>query len=260
MSSDVSTYVLLSHAQALRRQMDIAASNMANVNTPGYKRGQALFHSFVERTREAPIPDARSTSFVLDFGAVHDARAGAFQATGNPLDVMIEGPGYLAVRDAAGATAYTRDGMLHVRPDGLLAAAGGQPVLDEGGRPITIPPERRAGLAIAADGTITAASGAGSDTGSPVAGAPIARLGVTVFDELRVSERGDGLLSGAGGRLLAPAETHLRTGGAEASNVQPILESTHMIEILRAYQTSMEMSANLDALRKQAIGRLGKAE
>ncbi len=66
---DVSSFVLLSHEQALRRRLDVAANNMANTNTVGFKREQPLFHEYVEQTRDAPIQDAKRTSFVLDFGA-----------------------------------------------------------------------------------------------------------------------------------------------------------------------------------------------
>src|ERR1700754_463239 len=110
---DVSSFVLLSHEQALRRRLDVAANNMANTNTVGFKREQPLFHEYVEQTADAPIEDAKKTSFVLDFGAVHDATQGAFQATGNPLDVMIDGPGYFSVQ-TPGGVAYTRGGLVKV--------------------------------------------------------------------------------------------------------------------------------------------------
>lgn len=248
MSNDVVSFVLLSHEQALRRRMDIAANNMANVNTIGFKREQAAFREEVERVRDAPVPDARNTSFVLDYGVVHDSSPGGFQPTGNPLDVMIEGPGYLSVDDGSGGTAYTRAGALHVLPDGKLGTTGGRPVFDGAGRAIDIPADQAAGLAIASDGTVSTNTG------------PLGRLAVTVFDELRVSSRGDGLSDGAGGRILTPPETRLKSRGLETSNVRPIVETAAMIEIQRAYQSSMDMSASLDAMRKQAIGRLSRID
>ena len=78
---DVSSYVLLSHEQALRRRLDVAANNMANTSTVGFKREQPLFHEYVESSDDAPVKDARNTSFVLDYGAVHDTAPGAFQTT-----------------------------------------------------------------------------------------------------------------------------------------------------------------------------------
>jgi len=247
---DVSSYVLLSHEQALRRQMDVVANNMANSNTVGYKREQPLFHEYVESVREAPVNDARKTSFVLDFGAIHDTAQGSFQATGNPLDVMIEGPGYLNVEAPGGGIAYTRAGFIKVLQSGDLATSGGQRLLDNNGRPINVPLEQANRITIQSDGTVMAPDG------------PVGRLAVTGFaNEAAVSPRGDGLLDGqnADGRVYTQAETRLRAGGVEASNVEPIVETTRMVEVLRAYQTSMSMSSDIDTLRKSAISRLGKA-
>jgi flagellar basal-body rod protein FlgF len=77
-------------------------------------------------------------------------------------------------------------------------------------------------------------------------------------DEGAVSPRGDGMMSGTSGRVLGAAETKLTAGGVEASNVQPIAETTAMVEILRSYQSSQRMSQALDDMRKNAIDRLGR--
>ncbi len=244
---DVSSFVLLSHEQALRRQLDVAANNMANVSTPGYKREQALFHEYVEAAQEGPVEDARRTSYVLDYGAVHDISQGAFQATGNPLDIMIEGPGYLNVEMADGSTGYTRVGFVKVLESGELATSGGQRLLDENGRPLAVAVDQLALVKITSDGTVMAGE------------EPVGRLAVTGFaDENLLEVRGDGLLTGAGGTVLTAAQTKLRTGGVEASNVEPISETTHMVEILRSYQTSQRLSADLADMRRRAIDRLSK--
>ncbi|WP_404479621.1 flagellar hook-basal body complex protein [Novosphingobium sp. BL-52-GroH] len=244
---DVSSFVLLSHEQALRRQLDVAANNMANVSTTGYKREQALFHEYVENAQDAPVQDARKTSFVLDYGAVHDIAQGAFQATGNPLDVMIEGPGYLNVQMADGSVGYTRAGFVKVLESGELATSGGQPLLDENGRPITVPTDPLASVTITPDGSVMA----GEET--------VGRLAVTSFaDENMLEARGDGMLTGTGGQLMTAAQTRLRSGGVEASNVEPISETTHMVEILRSYQTSQRLSSDLADMRRRAIDRLSK--
>lgn len=244
---DVSSFVLLSHEQALRRQLDVAANNMANVSTTGYKREQAVFHEYVENAQDAPVQDARKTAFVLDYGAVHDVAQGAFQATGNPLDVMIEGPGYLNVQMADGSTGYTRAGFVKVLDTGELATSGGQRLLDENGQPIAVPADQLASLTITADGSVMA----GED--------PVGRLAVTSFtDENMLEVRGDGMLTGTGGRLMTAAQTKLRTGGVEASNVEPISETTRMVEVLRSYQTSQRLSSDLADMRRRAIDRLSK--
>lgn len=244
---DVSSFVLLSHEQALRRQLDVAANNMANVSTTGYKREQAVFHEYVENAQDAPVQDARKTAFVLDYGAVHDVAQGAFQATGNSLDVMIEGPGYLNVQMADGSTGYTRAGFVKVLDTGELATSGGQRLLDENGQPIAVPTDQLASLTITADGSVMA----GED--------PVGRLAVTSFtDENMLEVRGDGMLTGTGGRLMTAAQTKLRTGGVEASNVEPISETTRMVEVLRSYQTSQRLSSDLADMRRRAIDRLSK--
>lgn len=244
---DVSSFVLLSHEQALRRQLDITANNMANTSTVGYKREQALFHEYVETVKDAPVQDARKTSFVLDYGSVHDASQGAFQSTGNALDVMIDGPGYLNVETPEGGVAYTRAGFVKISSTGELETSGGQRLLNPEGQPIVIPTELKNQVSITEDGTVMAGDG------------PVGRLAVTDFtDENMLEPRGDGMLTGTNGRMLEAAQTRLKTGGVEASNVEPITETTHMVEILRSYQTSQRLSADLNDMRKRAIDRLSR--
>lgn len=247
---DVSNYVLLSHEQALRRRLDITANNMANTSTAGFKREQPLFHDFIEEggasDATARIDGAGRTAFVLDYGAIHDTSAGAFTPTSNPLDVMIDGPGYMAVEAADGGVAYTRAGYIKLSATGDLVNAVGQRMLGDGGAAINIPPDQANGLKITSDGSVVGPQGV------------LGRLTVTVFDEATVVPRGDGLFTGEGGRRLNAAETRLKTGGVEASNVQPIAETTAMVELLRAYQSSQRMSESLNEMRSRAIDRLAR--
>lgn len=243
---DISSYVLLSQEQALRRRLDVAANNLANMNTVGFKREKPVFREYVEQGETTVTPDAKKTSYVLDYGAVHDATAGAFQLTDNPLDVMIEGPGYLSVEAPGGGTAYTRAGYIKVLESGELATAGGQKLLGEGGKPISVPPESAGRLSITGDGTVMGPDG------------PLGRLTVTVFNEANLDPRGDGMMNGREGRELSAAETRLKSGGVEGSNVNAIVETTDMVEILRAYQTSMNLNESMSDLRKKAIDRLGR--
>jgi flagellar basal-body rod protein FlgF len=243
---DISSYVLLSQEQALKRRLDVVSNNMANSSTAGFRREQPVFHEQVENTREASVDDAKPVSFVLDYRPVHDTTSGAFEQTGNPLDAAIDGPGYFAVQAPDGSTAYTRAGYVKVSDSGDLVTSGGQKLLDEGGSPINVPAEQVGELSMAKDGTISTKTG------------DIGRLAVTVFDEANVTPRGDGLMSAENGRVLPASETKLRTGGVEQSNVSPIVETTNMIDILRSYQNSIRMSESMSDLRKTAIGRLSR--
>jgi flagellar basal-body rod protein FlgF len=244
---DTSSYVLLSHDQALRRRLDVIANNMANVSTVGFQREEPVFHEMVRRSDGSGGEGANQVSYVLDYGAAHDTRRGGFQATGNPLDIMIDGPGYLNVETPEGGVAYTRAGFIKVLQSGELATSAGLRLLGEGGKPISIPPDQMANLKITEDGTVLGAQGS------------LGRLELTVFDDERtVDPRGDGLLTGQGGRALSAAETKLKSGGVEGSNVEAITETTKMIEVLRAYQTSQRMSEGINDMRKRAIERLGR--
>ncbi|MBO9713508.1 flagellar hook-basal body complex protein [Sphingomonas sp.] len=243
---DIASYVLLSQETALRRRMDVSANNLANMSTAGFKREAPVFREYVENTASAVEP-AKKTSFVLDYGAVHDASQGSFEVTQNPLDVMIDGPGYFAVEAPGGGTAYTRAGYLKVNDAGDLVTAGGQKILGEGGKPISVPPEEAGNLSIGGDGTVSGKSG------------PLGRIAVTVFgDEGSVDPRGDGLYSGQAGTELPADKTKIKSGGIEGSNVNPIVETTDMVEILRAYQMSQQLSNSMSDLRKRAIEQLGK--
>ena len=100
---------------------------------------------------------------------------------------------------------------------------------------------------VAADGTVSGKTG------------QLGRIAVTVFpSEAGVTPRGDGLMTATGGRELPAAETKLRSGGVEGSNVQPISETADMVEILRAYQSSQQMSQSMTDMRRKAIDQLGK--
>lgn len=248
---DVSSYVLLSHEQALRRRLDITANNMANSSTAGFKREQPLFHDYVEGgsadNAAGSVNGAERTAFVLDYGATHNSAAGTFTPTSNPLDVMIDGPGYLSVQTLDGSTAYTRAGYLKISASGDLVTANSQPLLGDGGRPINIPADDQSSVTIAADGSVMGKQGV------------LGRLTVTVFDEANVTPRGDGLMSGENGQVVAAAETKLKTGGIEASNVQPIAETTAMVDILRAYQSSQAISQSINDMRSRAIDRLSRS-
>jgi flagellar basal-body rod protein FlgF len=242
---DIPAFVLLSHERALRRRMDVVANNLANVTTTGFKREQPLFHETL-RQSQGEEAAGRQVSFVLDYGAVHDRTEGAFTATGNPLDLAIEGPGYLSVALEDGSTAYTRSGKLALLEDGRLGTPDGRPILGENGQAIIVPAEAQGRLRIGRDGSVEGPSGV------------FGRLTVTTFaDERAVVMRGDGLVEGESGTLLPAGETRLRSGGLESSNVQPVAETTAMIQILRAYQSSKRMGDAMDDMRTRAIQRLG---
>src|SRR5262249_3578007 len=131
-----------------------------------------------------------------------DMTAAPLEQTDNPLDVAIDGEGFLAVQTPAGPR-YTRNGQLVVDPQGRLTTATGYPLLDDKGRPISV--GNANGLAIGSDGTISRA------------GRTIARVGV--FSLTNPVKQGDTLFAGVQGP--PPAQTAVRQGFLEGSGVNP---------------------------------------
>ncbi|GAB4238453.1 MAG: flagellar basal-body rod protein FlgF [Methyloligellaceae bacterium] len=236
----------LSRQMTLRRDMEVHANNMANINTPGYKRGTLLFEEFlmpVARMSDASGQDAR-ISFVLDTSIYRDFAAGAFEQTGNELDVAIEGDGWFVVQTPDGER-YTRNGQLKLDAAGQLVTPAGLPVLGTGG-PIVLPLNETS-LEIAKDGTIS--------TNQGVRG----QLRIVRFQDNAALKKQAGQLFSTTQAPEPALEAKVHQGMVEKSNVEPVVEMTQMIETMRAYQSVTRAIQNTDELRREAIGRLGGA-
>ena len=145
----------LSRQVALAREMDVVANNIANLNTTGFKADGSLFEEYLNSAARADQTGSR-VSFVHDRGIWHDMSQGAIERTGNPLDVAIDGKGFLVVQTPNGER-YTRNGSLQINATGQLVTSDGFPVLGDGG-PITLQPTDRQ-VQISRDGTISVREG-----------------------------------------------------------------------------------------------------
>src|SRR3984885_2753257 len=120
----------LSRQTTLERQLDVVANNIANVNTTGYKADSAQFEEFLTSGahEDTFVGADRRVSYVQDRATFRDFSQGAADQTKNPLDVAIDGSGFLVVQTDAGER-YTRDGGLHIKGQGQLVTVAGNPVL-----------------------------------------------------------------------------------------------------------------------------------
>ncbi len=144
----------LSRQAALRRELDVIANNLANLNTTGFKAEGVAFNEFLMPAASDSSfsgPDRR-VSFVVDRATWHDHRAGAVERTGNPLDVAIDGNAFLVVQGPTGER-YTRNGALQINANGELVDGNGRQALGEGG-PIVFQRQDR-DISIARDGTVS---------------------------------------------------------------------------------------------------------
>jgi flagellar basal-body rod protein FlgG len=124
-------YTAATGMQALETKLDVIANNLANVNTTGFKKGRANFEDLMYRHEQMPGAQdsgggqtATGTSIGLGTrvsSVQTDFRQGATQQTDDPLDISIEGPGFIQVQDpSSGETVYTRMGNLSQNADGSL--------------------------------------------------------------------------------------------------------------------------------------------
>src|SRR5271169_315357 len=108
-------YVAMSGAKETLRAQAANNHNLANASTTGFKADLSAFQA-----RALSGPGYPSRVYATDSSVGWDSALGAQITTGNPLDVAVQGPGFIAVQDDAGNEAYTRAGDLHVDPSGQL--------------------------------------------------------------------------------------------------------------------------------------------
>lgn len=238
-----STYIALSRQSGLRRQMDMAANNIANMDTPGFKAQRLLFSQFMAGS---DTPGGRGeVSMVIDQATVRDMAPGPLTGTDNQLDVAILGDGYLVVDTPAGPR-YTRNGRLSVDTEGRLVDVNGYPVMDRQNRPITLP-------RFSEEVEITAAGEVTTDEGR----AGTIRL-VRFDNESAMAPLGGGLLV-TNEVPKEAADSTLAQGMLEQSNVQPIMEMTRLIEVSRSYKSVQKLIESEHERQRTAIRELGKA-
>lgn len=150
---DSGFYAACAGLRAQSQALEVAAHNLANLNTTGFRGQQTSFQSLVAMAHPnaSNVLNVAANNFGVLEGSHLDLQSGSLLATGNLLDVGIEGNGFFALQTAQG-TRYTRNGNFRVARTGELTSASGDPVLGENGRVIRVP----AGpVSISPDGTVS---------------------------------------------------------------------------------------------------------
>jgi len=211
------------------RRQEVAANNLANVSTPGFK-GQRVFATL--------LVDGGPAAQVQD-----DLAAGGVTQTGRPLDVALETEGFLVVETPQGER-YQRGGSFHLDETGAVVNEHGHPLLGTDGA-IVVPPGE---IVIRRDGTIE------------VGGERVARLRV---DSPSQAPRRDGenlwLPVGPGQRLDESA-VRVRQGHLEESNVEPVTAMVDMIGIQRAYQALQRTIQTQDGVLHTITSEIGRVD
>jgi len=238
-------YTAYSGLKAQMEALDILAGNLANVNTTGFKEQKAFF-SALNLALDAPgattLDSAMNTHAVLAESALN-LSGGSLVATHRDLDLALVGNGFLTV-ETPGGTRYTRNGNLVTNGGSVLCTADGNPVLGETGR-IVIGPGK---VNINQDGEVL------------VAGMRVDRLKLVAFDNPAALGREGNSLLYPGDQPPNPAPgVSVRQGYQEQSNVNPVLATVRMLEIMRhfeAIQKGVQLIYNeMDAKSIEKLGR-----
>jgi flagellar basal-body rod protein FlgG len=227
---------------AQQQRLDAVANDLANANTVGYKHQRVGFRDLLyDQTGRSAANGVRTGHGVAVVDAGRAFAQGAIQRTERPLDVAIQGEGFLRIRLADGRQALTRDGGLHVDGLGRLTTSTGAFVEPRITAPKGVAEDD---IAIARDGTVIAA------------GRRIGRLDlVTVRAPQALTSVGDNAFvtsAASGNAVPAPRATTLNQGTLEMSNVDLAEAMVQMIESQRAYQLASKAITTADQMMQVA--------
>jgi flagellar basal-body rod protein FlgF len=233
-------YVALSAQITLERRMNSVAINVANLNTIGYRASGVSFHALVTQSGDDSIAYATP-------GEDYISQAqGPLIKTGNPLDIAVQGEGWIAIQTPAG-TAYTRDGRMRTQPNGALQTLNGYAVLDAGGAPIQLDPNGGA-PAIGKDGMIHQN------------GQQLGAIGLFVIPSGAKFTRfnNSAVLPDQPAIPVLDFDTNgVIQGHVEGSNVNPVLEMAKLMTISRAVEGISNAAQTTDSTFKDAVKTLG---
>ena len=250
---EATSYVALSRQTGLRRQLDIVANNLANMNTSGFKGEKIMFTEYLNKSEGGGRPVFQKISYVRDIATVRDFSKGPLESTGNPLDFGVAGDGFFTIRTDLGDR-YTRNGRFQLDQGGQLVNQLGFPVLSEGGEPVFFAPGD-SNITVSEDGTISTTNGA------------LGKLALVIFNNPQNLRPGAGGLfsldTSAGDETLENIiqqveKPEIKQGMLEGSNIIPIIEMSKMINVHRTYDSVKSLIEREDDRMLQMVRNMAK--
>jgi flagellar basal-body rod protein FlgF len=260
-------YSAVSGAMAQSSRLDTIANNLSNVNTDSFKKDRQVFSEYLS-TYERPdthinVPRVPASiesfydmqggdnAYVNPAGTYTNFTQGGLRSTGSPLDVAIEGKGFLEVATPQGLR-WTRNGGLQVDGSGRLVTKEGHPVLRAGQGD----PSQRMINVVSRNLTISQA-GDLFDGGNA-----LGRLAVVEFantDDLQKVGNSNYALKGNARSQPTPSdESRLHQGFLETSNVNVVEEMTDMIAANRVFEATQQAIKAHDQMDDKLINQAGK--
>lgn len=201
---------------ARTQELDLAANNLANANTSGFRAERVSFRTQM-MTASANASGGGTNAFGVLASPHTDFSQGSLQHTGNALDMALEGSGFFAVQAPTGVQ-YTRNGNFHLTKTGALITAQGYPVLGK-------------------DGAITLPEGAaeiGSSGVISVDGAVAGELQLVQFDSgVPLTSLGDAYYSAPSAAATPSSDLTVSQGSLESANINPVESAVGLIAIQR---------------------------
>jgi flagellar basal-body rod protein FlgG len=250
-----SLWIAKTGLDAQQLHIDVISNNLANVSTNGFKRSRAVFEDLLYQTLRQPgaqssqqtqIPSGLQIGTgVRPIASERIFTQGNLQQTSNPLDVAIQGAGFLQIQMPDGTTAYTRDGSLRTDANGQLVTSSGFAVQPA----ITIPANTQS-ITIGRDGVVsvvragtTAATQIGTlQLANFINPAGLLSMGENLYTETTASGTASVNQPGSNGLGL------LSQGYVETSNVNVVEELVNMIQTQRAYEINSKAIQTSDQM------------
>lgn len=213
------------------RLQEVTANNAANANTDAFKADRLTANILPGMDHAVPVQRM-------------DLRQGSFHETGRPLDLSLDGPGFLVV-DTPRGERLTRGGTMRLDADGRLTDAHGDPLLGEGGPLVLYGTE----IEVRGDGTVLVDG----------ATAGVLRM-VSVEEPLRLKKEGLGRFVAEGNVERAVEGTvFLRQGALEEPNADPLLAMVDLVTIQRAFTANLDALRAMDGVLGTIVNEVGKA-
>lgn len=261
-------YTALSGAMAQANRLDTIANNIANANTPAFKRDQQIFQEYLTANEKPPeviqVPKVTASvesfydtqggdkSFVDTAGSFTDFSAGGTKLTGNSFDLAIEGNGFFEVATPDGIK-LTRNGTLTldnsgklITKDGFAVLTAGTPLQNAEGRTLQL--KGQGSFVVSGNGTVYEN------------GEQVGRLSVVApadVDSMR--KYGSSCFSvtdGAQAGVTALENAQVHQGQIETSNVNVIREMVDMIDANRAFESTQKVMTAYDQMEEKLVNQV----
>jgi len=240
-------YISASGLRSQQEQIDVISNNVANMQTPGFKRNRISFAEITGALTEAQAPG--SSQFTGGGTRVMSTlpvfSEGEMRPTNNATDMAIDGDGFFELENAAGDKVYTRDGQFRIDGEGYLTSVNGLR-LAQG---IQIPPDAK-DVRVAATGEVTATLGSDTERTQIASLEPATFPSSDSLQSIGENTFAPTDASGAAtfGKPGDPGYGKLQQGFLEMANVDLVDEMTNLVMAQRAYQLNARVLQAADQI------------